>query len=159
MKRDLAAYLDIVSWAYPADWMPEGLAGNPLTEIFIFNLDVEEMEAGIYRYNAVQRKLTPLSLPIDKDQLTASCMGQRFVARANAFMVIALDLKRLAHAGVYRIRGLDAGVVGQLAYLTAGALGGGCCGVGAFFDDELSRLFGFDGRDRTVLYGLTLAMR
>jgi len=158
-KRDFAAYLDIVSWAYPADWMPEGLASNPLTEIFIFNLDVEEMEAGIYRYNAVQSKLTPLPLPIDRDLLTASCMGQRFVARANVFIVIALDLNRLAHAGVYRIKGLDAGIVGQMAYLAAGALGGGCCGVGAFFDDELSRLLGFDGRDRTVLYGLTLAMR
>ena len=35
---------------------------------------------------------------------------------------------------------LAAGRLGQRAYLAAETLGWGCCGVGAFFDDEVTRL-------------------
>jgi nitroreductase len=73
--------------------------------------------------------------------------------------VATLDFKRLAALGAFRLTCIDAGIVGQLAYLAAETLGAGCCGIGAFFDDELSRLLGLDGMDHFALYGLTLAMR
>jgi SagB-type dehydrogenase family enzyme len=157
--EELAEYLATVTWAYPADWVPEGGASNALADLRLAVMDVKGLDAGIYRFDALGHRLFVLDTELDRDALEAACMGQGFVARANVFLVATLDFTRLSKPGAFRIACLDAGAVGQFAYLAAEALGAGCCGIGAFFDDELSRLFGLDGRERCALYGLTLAMR
>ncbi|HUX07437.1 MAG TPA: SagB/ThcOx family dehydrogenase [Acidobacteriota bacterium] len=156
---DLSAYLAAVTWAYPADWMPAGWKTNLLPDLTLVALGAEGLGEGIYRYDAEHRSLLKSDAPFERDDLTVACMGQRFIAKANAFLVISLDFARLEAPGAYRIAGLDAGIVGQFAYLAAEALGAGCCGIGAFFEDELSRLIGYDGSDRIALYGLTFAKR
>ena len=157
--EDVAAFLDSCFQSYPADWMPVEWRSNMMLDAFLVAFDVQSLPEGIYRYNAAARVLVPTDLPLDLNQLASACLGQRFITRANAFLVPAFDFTRLPDRGCYRIGLLDAGIVGQFAYLAAEALGAGCCGIGAFFDNELSALFGLDGRDRNVLYGLTLAMK
>jgi nitroreductase len=47
---------------------------------------------------------------------------------------------------------MDAGHLGQNLYLAAAALNLGCCTVGAFFDEEMDRLMGIDGREEITVY-------
>jgi len=47
---------------------------------------------------------------------------------------------------------MDAGHIGQNLYLAATALGLGCCTVGAFFDEEIDRLIGIDGKAEITVY-------
>jgi SagB-type dehydrogenase family enzyme len=52
----------------------------------------------------------------------------------------------------YRYIYMDAGHLGQGLYLAATALNLGCCTVGAFFDEEMDRLMGIDGREEITVY-------
>ena len=153
----LAAYLDCVSWRYPAAWMPGSCDRNLLSDSTLLVLDVEGVESGIYRFDAGGRRLLPTGLGLDRGELVAACIGQRFVAAANAVLLLAFDFETAHSEAAFRTAGLDAGIVGQLAYLGAGAIGAGCCGIGAFFDEELAALAGLDGKGRVALYALTLA--
>ncbi len=47
---------------------------------------------------------------------------------------------------------MDAGHIGENLYLSAEALGLGCCGVGAFYDDEVNQVIGVDGKEETAIY-------
>jgi nitroreductase len=52
---------------------------------------------------------------------------------------------------------LTAGLMGERLYLAASALGLGCCGIGAFYDGEASRLLGINESSR-VLYVVSLGI-
>jgi SagB-type dehydrogenase family enzyme len=47
---------------------------------------------------------------------------------------------------------MDVGHIGQNLYLAATALNLGCCTVGAFFDEEVDRLLGVDGKEEISIY-------
>ena len=47
---------------------------------------------------------------------------------------------------------MDAGHLGQALYLAATALNLGCCTVGAFFDEEVDRIIGIDGKKEISVY-------
>jgi nitroreductase len=51
---------------------------------------------------------------------------------------------------------LEAGHIGQNIYLSAVAQGLGACAVGAFWDDDVNRLLGVDGKAEAALYLLTV---
>ena len=52
----------------------------------------------------------------------------------------------------YRYIYMDVGHIGQNLYLAAASLGLGCCTVGAFFDEEMDRLIGVDGKEEISVY-------
>ena len=56
----------------------------------------------------------------------------------------------------YRYMLLEAGHLGQNVYLAATALGLAPCGIGAYFDDDLNRLLGVDGREEATVYLLAV---
>jgi nitroreductase len=47
---------------------------------------------------------------------------------------------------------MDAGHMGQTLYLAATALNLSCCTVGAFFDEEVDRVIGVDGKNEISVY-------
>ena len=57
----------------------------------------------------------------------------------------------------YRYAMLTAGLMGERLYIGASALGLGCCGIGAFYDGEASRLLGLNESSR-VLYVVSLGI-
>ena len=59
----------------------------------------------------------------------------------------------------YRYIYLDAGHIAQNLYLAAEALDMGACTIGAFFDDDVNGLMGFDGTEETVIYMATAGLR
>ena len=54
----------------------------------------------------------------------------------------------------YRYGLLEAGHVGENAYLAAMSMGLGACGVGAFMDDAINDMLGVDGVEEAVVYML-----
>lgn len=81
-----------------------------------------------------------------KEGLAAAALGQHFVARAPVVIVVCADLE--AHASSYGRRGVelytiqDTAAAVQNMLLAATALGLGTCWVGAFREEEASRVLG-----------------
>lgn len=102
-----------------------------------------ELEGGRYLYLPGAHVLAPQSVPGDaRGELAGACLGQAWLGRAAMVLVLWQDLARLTEAvgpRAYRHAMLAAGRAGQRLYLAATALGLGCCGVGAFYDDEAAR--------------------
>ncbi|MFW5734241.1 MAG: nitroreductase family protein, partial [Oceanidesulfovibrio sp.] len=77
--------------------------------------------------------------------VTEACLGQGWLARAAYLVIFLTDVVALESAlgpRGYRRANLMAGRLGERAYLAANTLGMGACGVGAFFDSELSAVLG-----------------
>ena len=59
----------------------------------------------------------------------------------------------------YRYGLIEAGHIGENAYLAAAELGLGACAVGAFMDDQINEMLGVDGVEEAVVYMLALGHR
>lgn len=119
---------------------------------------VEGLEDGLYVLDRVRRTLALLQGGAPHEMLAACCLGQRWMARAAVQCYLVADLADCeARQGPrsYRGLGLAAGRLGERAYLAAGALGWGACGVGAFFDEEAAGFLQLAPTAR-LLYALAL---
>jgi SagB-type dehydrogenase family enzyme len=56
----------------------------------------------------------------------------------------------------YRYGLLEAGHLGENAYLAATEMGLGACGIGAFMDDAMNEMLGVDGVEEAVVYMLAV---
>ena len=79
--------------------------------------------------------------------MASICLDQRWLANAAVHFLFMANLEaidRQTGARGYRYAMLNAGRIGQLIYLGATALGLGCCGIGALYDDEARELLGLN---------------
>ncbi|MCB2191838.1 MAG: SagB/ThcOx family dehydrogenase [Deltaproteobacteria bacterium] len=100
-----------------------------------------ELPAGTHRYYPGEKALALLEPGDQRGAAARACLDQMWVGQAALSLVLWADPERLsAVAGErgYRQAMLAAGRAGQRLYLAATALGLGCCGVGAFYDRELT---------------------
>lgn len=117
---------------------------------------VDGLPAGLYRYLAIEHELVGRpSRPEFPERLTEACHGQTMVAASAATFIWVADRYRMFYR--YGERGmrylhLDAGHACQNLYLAAESIGAGTCAIGAFFDEKVNGLLGFDGFDRFVIY-------
>ncbi len=79
------------------------------------------------------------------EAMSGVCLGQRWLRKCALHFVFLSNLavlhERWGNRG-YRYAMLDAGRLGHRIYMGATAMQLGCCGIGAFFDDEASKLLG-----------------
>ena len=116
-------------------------SGGPLGATLLLGPEGEP-PAGVHRYYPEEKALALLQPGDRREQAAQACLDQMWVGRAALNLVLWADPARLcAVAGEagYRQAMLAAGRAGQRLYLAATALGLGCCGVGAFYDEELAR--------------------
>lgn len=104
----------------------------------------DDLEGGVYRYSPGLNVLTPIPTPPDdaRRAMAKAALGQLWVGQAAMVLVLWADLAALEkNSGprAYRHAMLAAGRAGQRLYLAATALGLGCCGVGAFYDEDAAR--------------------
>ncbi|EFK07446.1 conserved domain protein, partial [delta proteobacterium NaphS2] len=88
------------------------------------------------------------------------CLNQEWMANASfhfLFMTNMASLEKSWGPRGYRYAMMAAGILGERLYLAASALGLGCCGIGAFYDGEASRLLGLNASSR-VLYIISLGI-
>jgi SagB-type dehydrogenase family enzyme len=115
---------------------------------------------GAWRFDPAARRLL-LSRSLDPGTVRSlsrrAGLDQDVIGDAAAVLVLTIDRRALVadpagSARGYRHAFLEAGVVGERAYLEATALGLGVCGVGAFYDDEASQLISVDPAREWVVH-------
>ena len=135
------------------NFIPQGLGAHQTALLLAAALPVDgplratvllgpggEMPAGVYSYHPGQKALAPRAPQDRRLRAARACLDQAWVGRAALNLVLWADPKQLsavAGKGGYAQAMLAAGRAGQRLYLAATALGMGCCGVGAFYDDEV----------------------
>lgn len=103
----------------------------------------EDLKAGVYHYLPQKHALEIQKKGDLRRDLAEAALGQDFLAEAPVSLVIAACYERTT--GKYGERGIryvhmEVGHVGENIYLQAEALGLGTVVVGAFIDEEVSRV-------------------
>jgi SagB-type dehydrogenase family enzyme len=124
---------------------------------------VEGLEAGLYRFAALEHKLVALEISKNfNKKLTKACMDQRQVQTSAAtFIWAAVPYRTIWRYSErsYRYLYLDAGHVCQNLHLAAESLNCGICAIGAYHDDAADELMGFNPPEMFVIYLASLGRR
>lgn len=111
---------------------------------------VAGLAPGAYRFDPTTASLLPRRAPADlRSAAHAAALDQDVIGDAAVVFVLSIDRGILAAdpfgpARAYRHAFLEAGMVGERIYLEGVARGLGVCAVGAFYDDEATRLVSLD---------------
>ncbi|MGA6927568.1 MAG: SagB family peptide dehydrogenase [Desulfosarcina sp.] len=108
---------------------------------------------GFYVLDACARRLGVLKAGHLTASMAAACLDQMWLKQAALHMLLLTDLAALDRAwGArgYRYALIEAGRLGQQAYLAATAVGWGACGIGAVYDREAADLLGL--KEAALLY-------
>ncbi len=125
---------------------PSAGATNPLV-VYAVVKRVEEVEAGVYRYESTDHSVTMVRPGLVTEDLVAVVWGQEFVGRAPLVIILTADISRTTDR--YGERGeryvfMEAGHAAQNVCLMAQTRGLGTTVVGAFQDDALKELLAAD---------------
>jgi SagB-type dehydrogenase family enzyme len=125
-------------------------------ETYLLVNNVDGLEPGLYRFLAIEHKLSTVDLAPDlAERIVRACLGQRFVQTAAVTFVWVAVVYRMAWRygqRSYRYLHLDAGHVCQNLYLAAQAVDCGVCAIAAFDDQDLSQVLGVDGEAQFPIY-------
>ena len=121
--------------------------------------DVDGVPSGVYHYDVRAHALSLLREGDFRGEVSRHGLMQDFLGGANVVLLVTQILQRMRpryQDRSYRYGLLEAGHLGQNAYLAATGLGLGACAVGAFLDDEVNALLGVDGREEACVYMLSI---
>jgi len=124
-------------------------------ETYLLANRVDDLAAGLYHLNVRLWELELLKQGDLGPRLARACLGQGMMAAASVDLIwtaVVGRSKRKYGERAYRYVYLDAGHICENVYLAATALGLGCCGVGAFYDDEVNAIIGVNGKAETTVY-------
>jgi SagB-type dehydrogenase family enzyme len=132
-------------------------------ETYLLVNRVEGLDAGLYRYAAIENSLLRLEAPADiAERIAHDCLEQAQITNSAATFIWAAVLERMYWRYVergYRYLHLDAGHVCQNLALGAEQLGCGICPIAAFNDELLNATLGLDGEDMFVVYLASLGKK
>lgn len=137
---------------------PSSGAQYPIETYLVVNY-VAGLTQGIYHYNIRDHALEQIRAGDFRQAIADAALGQEFFAKAGVVFVLTGIFQRARwryQDRTYRYVMLEAGHIGQNIYLSAVAQGLGACAVGAFWDDDVNRLLGVDGKTEATLYLLTV---
>ncbi len=125
-------------------------------ETYLLINNVEGVEPGLYRFLAIEHKLTPVLVDAGvKERLVEACMGQQFIGKsAVCFLWSAVAYRMTWRYGErgYRYLHLDAGHACQNLYLAAQVIDYGVCALATFDDDRLNKEMLLDGKEEFIIY-------
>ena len=101
---------------------------------------LEQVRSGDYRAKIVEQGIS-----------------QQFLGRCGVVLFLTMILQRMRpkyQDRSYRYGLLEAGHLGENAYLAATSMGLGACGIGAFMDDAINEMLGVDGVEEAAVYML-----
>ena len=136
--------------------VPSGGAMHPFETYLLVNR-VKGVEAGLYRYMAVEHKLYPL--PIDAPDLDqkigVACNGQTFAGQgAVTFIWTVRPCRTEWRYGDDSLKDvlMSVGHICQNLYLACESIHAGTCAIVAYQQELLDDLIGVDGYDEIALY-------
>lgn len=125
-------------------------------ETYLGVLNVEGLDAAMYRYLPLEHELLAESSPANLGpRLAAAAFGQAFVADAAVtFIWTALPYRMEWRYGMaaHKVIALDAGHVCQNLYLACEAVGSGTCAIAAYDQQQMDALLGLDGQEEFTIY-------
>jgi SagB-type dehydrogenase family enzyme len=133
---------------------PSAGALYPIETYLVVNR-VEAIPPGVYHYNVKEAQLILLKEGHFGPELSEAGLGQEMLEEAACVFVWTAIVGRSKwkyRERAYRYIYMDVGHIGQTLYLAATALNLGCCTVGAFFDEEVDRVIGVDGKNEISVY-------
>jgi SagB-type dehydrogenase family enzyme len=141
--------------------VPSAGARHPFETYLAINR-VETLETGLYQYLPLDHSVAPVGVEEGiARRMSAACLGQQMpLTCAASFIWTAIPYRSTWRYGQrgYRYMHLDAGHVCQNLYLVAGAIGCGCCAIGAFDDDAMAEALLIDPADEFVIYLATVGL-
>lgn len=127
---------------------------SPAVRVHVLTTAVDGLQPAAWRYDPGAHRLLLSKTPDDlRPRARSAALSQDVVGDAAVVIVLTMDratfmVDPCGPARGWRHAFIESGLVGERLYLEATALGLGCCGVGAFYDDEASDLLGVDmGRE------------
>ncbi len=141
----------------PSPWFrtaPSAGALHPIDAYLMVNR-VEGLEPGIYFLRISDFTLEMKKQGDFSSQIVEAALDQDlFHTAAVVFIWVAVihRSRQKYRQRAYRYIYLDCGHICQNLYLAATAMSLGCCGIGAFFDDEVNEVVGVDGLEETAIY-------
>ncbi|MDH7487199.1 MAG: SagB/ThcOx family dehydrogenase [Anaerolineae bacterium] len=151
----LSALLAATAAGYPGD-----LAAPPPLEVAVIVNAVEGIAPGAYRYDAAHHRLLQVREGDLRSWAAYLSLEQQLCGNAAAVIFLLADLEKLAARGgerAYRRTLIEAGLRGEFIYLVSRALGLGCSGIGAFYDDQVVEFFEA-APGTAVIYELAVGM-
>ncbi len=140
---------------------PSAGALHPIDTYLVVNR-VEGMEPGIYFFEVIEFSLTMKRAGSFSGPVAQAALNQEIAQSAAVVFVWVAVIQRSRQKyrqRAYRYIYLDCGHIAQNLYLAATALGLGCCGIAAIFDDEVNDLVGVDGQEETAIYLATVGKK
>ncbi len=113
--------------------------------------NVEGLEDGFYLVEPEETSVGFIKSGNFQTAMAQVCLDQMWLMNSNALFVFLADLQDLENRfgpRGYRYAMIEAGSLGQRLYLAAGGLDLGCCGIGAFYDNEAMDLLDLSGGQR-----------
>jgi SagB-type dehydrogenase family enzyme len=115
---------------------------------------IEGLEPGFYIVDTKAESINLVAPGFMMREMAGACLGQAWLAHCSLHFVFLTNLRVLEkEAGPrgYRHAMLAAGRLGQRIYLAATSMRLGCCGIGAFYDEEASHVLGLND-ESALLY-------
>jgi SagB-type dehydrogenase family enzyme len=141
--------------------VPSAGALHPIDTYLVVNR-VEGLDRGVYFLNVADFSLERKNKGDFSLQIAQAALDQDIAREAAVVFVWVAVIHRSRQKyrqRAYRYIYLDCGHIGQNLYLAATAMGLGCCGIAAFFDDEVNNLIGADGLEETAIYLATVGKK
>ncbi len=131
-------------------------------ETYLYVRAVDGLEEGIYHFRPGDYDLEFLKKGNFSVSLAEAALQQSVLLDARVTFIWSSIIARgrwKYNQRAYRYAYVDAGHIAQNLYLAGEGLGLGICAVGAFYDDDINKIMGFDGEDETVIYMATVGFR
>jgi SagB-type dehydrogenase family enzyme len=132
-------------------------------ETYLLVNNVDGLEAGLYRFLAVEHKLMPMDANSDiSEKLTDACWNQKMVSTSAVtffWTAVPYRMKWRYQERSYRYLHLDAGHVCQNLYLAAESINCGVCAIAAYIDELVNPLLDVDGETEFCIYIATVGKK
>lgn len=141
--------------------VPSAGALHPIDTYLVVNR-VEGLDPGLYFLNVTDFSLEMKNSGDFSLQIAQAALDQDIAREAAVVFVWVAVIHRSRQKyrqRAYRYIYLDCGHIAQNLYLAATAMGLGCCGIAAFFDDEVNNLIEADGLEETAIYLATVGRK
>lgn len=129
-------------------------------ETYLLINRVEGLEAGLYRFLAMEHALVPVDVREGMgERMTDAFMRQPMIEACGVLFIWTAVIERTAYAygpRAYRYVHLDAGHVCQNLYLSARTISCGTCAIAHFDDEKLNRALQIDGEAQFAIYAATV---
>ena len=119
-----------------------------------FANNIKGITPGLYMVDTRQKVFSLVAAGSFMDNMARACLDQAWLRNASIHFLFVSNLDLLERGRGprgYRYAMLEAGRLGERIYLVSTSLGLGCCGIGAFYDNETAKWIGLN-RDSRLLY-------